>query len=175
MAHGLGYPEIATAAESLKKQNIRVTLRAVRKELGRGSLATIHEHLSKWKKSKINDKQLHIGSSAASRVFGVDDAGSESAQLRIELDKQIIKTKEFENQCVLLQEGISQIEKKREEDIVEFQKCTAADVTNESMRATAHYTGIIDELCRERDKLIAEIRTLRARLQLPPPPPKPKF
>lgn len=48
---GIGYDDVATAAESIAASEGAgaVTLRRVRRELGSGSLQTIHRHLESWK------------------------------------------------------------------------------------------------------------------------------
>lgn len=44
--HGITYEDVKKAAEKLTREDVRVTLRAVRAELGTGSLSTLQRHLS---------------------------------------------------------------------------------------------------------------------------------
>jgi seryl-tRNA synthetase len=162
MGHVLGYSDIAFAADSLVRKNIPVTQRNTRKEMGnRGSFKTIQIHLSEWKKNRI----MSTTGSVVSSVFPSNsDVHQSIVKLEAKIDEQFSEIKNIRKELYSLNQLLKQMDMERENDLVEFQRCTALDVENARLKEKEHYMVDIDLLIKDKNVLLGENSDLKNKI-----------
>ncbi|MBT1536547.1 DNA-binding protein [Ralstonia solanacearum] len=85
---GISYEQVANVADALVAEQLKPTLTAVRERLGRGSMNTIHRHLTTWqgrqkpaarKLGELNPRVLNALGSEMSRMADESAAEAEAA------------------------------------------------------------------------------------------------
>jgi hypothetical protein len=162
MGHVLGYSDIAFAAESLVRKNIPVTQRNIRKEMGnRGSFKTIQIHLSEWKKNRAMST---TGSDVSSVFPSNSDVHQSILKLEAKIDEQFSEIKNIRKDLYSLNQLLKQMDRERENDLVEFQRCAALDVENARLKEKEHYMMDIDLLIKDKNVLLEENNGLKNRI-----------
>jgi Mg2+ and Co2+ transporter CorA len=162
MAKALGYSDVAAAAESLIKKNIRVSQRQVRKEMGnKGSYDTIQPHLSEWRKNK----SMSSTDSNVSDVFPSNPAVHQClSKIDANMDAQFNYLQNIGKELNSLSQLVRQMDRERETELAEFRRCFGMDVHNAKLKEKEHYLLNMDALVKDKNFLLEENIFLKNRI-----------
>jgi colicin import membrane protein len=102
---GVTYDAVASAAEAMLASGTRVTLRAVRENIGTGSLGTIQRHLSRWQDGQQLLKKPDVVLSPELSRSIQNEIQKSIAEVRSEMSQEIDETKSARNELAIESES----------------------------------------------------------------------
>lgn len=88
-ARGVTYEQVAAVAERLVGEQAEPTLRAVRAKLGTGSMATLRNHLARWREARAAPRPTHHDVGASVLAALNQEISARAAEVTAELEKRL--------------------------------------------------------------------------------------